>query len=244
MRLYGLIGFPLTHSFSKKYFDDKFLREGLRDCSFENFPLKNIEEVKELLTAHANLKGFAVTIPYKKKIIRLLDEGTKDVRQMVACNCVKLKNGKLYGHNTDIIGFERSFTRHLQTHHNKALILGTGGGAEAVAYVFRKLQISYLMVSRGTDDKNAISYQSIDRSLLEEHTILVNCTPVGTFPDIDQSPPIPYEYIGPHHYLFDLVYNPAETDFMKKGRTNGATVINGYEMLVVQAEENWKIWNG
>jgi shikimate dehydrogenase len=184
-----------------------------------------------------------VTIPYKKKIIRLLDEGSRDVRQAVACNCVKLRNGKLYGHNTDVIGFEKSFTRHLLSHHNKALILGTGGGAEAVAFVFRKLQIDYVMVSRGNDQKNTISYSSLDRSILEAHTIVVNCTPVGTYPDVDECPPIPYQYIGPQHYLFDLVYNPSTTKFLEQGKAKGATVVNGYEMLVLQAEENWRIWN-
>jgi shikimate dehydrogenase len=244
MRLFGLIGSPLTHSFSKQYFDEKFLREGIRDVAFENFPLKNIEEVKQLITGHPNLEGFAVTIPYKKKIIRFLDEGTDAVRQMVACNCVKIRNGKLAGYNTDVTGFELSFKKRLQPHHTRALILGTGGAADAVAFVLRKLGIEYLFVSRSKEIKpNTISYKALAAALLEDHTVIVNCTPVGTYPKVDEYPHIPYQYITPKHYLFDLVYNPAETRFLQEGEAQGAITCNGYEMLEIQAEENWRIWN-
>lgn len=244
MREYGLIGFPLTHSFSKLYFEEKFSREGLTDCTFHNFPLKNIEDVKQMIVDHPGLKGFAVTIPYKKKIIRFLDEGTDAVKQMVACNCVKIENGKLKGFNTDVIGFERSFLKLKQPHHRKALILGTGGAADAVAYVFRKLEIDYLFVSRSKELRPfTISYKALAESLFYDHTIIVNCTPVGTYPNNDEYPLIPYQYITPEHYLYDLVYNPANTGFLKKGAEQGATVCNGYEMLCLQAEENWKIWN-
>jgi len=245
MKLYGLIGFPLNHSFSKNYFDEKFRQEGLHDCVFENFPLKNIDEVKQLIADHPTLEGFAVTIPYKKKIIRFLDEGTDAVRQMVACNCVKIEKGKLKGFNTDVTGFKKSFTKHLAAHHTKALILGTGGGADAVAYVLRKLDMDYLFVSRNAAIRSkTISYKAMAETLLQDHTVIINCTPVGTYPEVDAYPEIPYHYITPKHYLFDLVYNPAETMFLKKGASQGATICNGYEMLVVQAEENWKIWNG
>jgi len=244
MRLFGLIGFPLAHSFSRKYFDEKFLSQGLHDCAFENFPLRNIEEVKQLIVDHPNLEGFAVTIPYKKKIIRFLDEGTDAVRQMVACNCVKIENGKLKGFNTDVIGFEISFTKHLQPHHTKALILGTGGSADAIAYVLRKLNIEYLFVSRSKEIKpKTISYKALAEALFQDHTIIINCTPVGTYPAIDEYPKIPYDYITPQHYLFDLVYNPAITIFLDKGKQQGAAICNGYEMLVEQAEANWRIWN-
>jgi shikimate dehydrogenase len=244
MRLFGLIGFPLTHSFSKKYFDEKFLKEGLTDCAFQNFPLKNIEEVRPLLSAHPNLEGLAVTIPYKKKIIRFLDEGTDEVLQMIACNCVKIEQGKLKGFNTDVVGFERSFKKKLQPHHTKALILGTGGGAEAVAFVMRKLGIDYLFVSRSKEIRpKTISYKGLAAALLEDHTIIINCTPIGTFPKSEEYPGIPYRYITPQHYLFDLVYNPSTTKFLEKGAEAGATVCNGYEMLEIQAEENWRIWN-
>jgi shikimate dehydrogenase len=243
MRLFGLIGFPLTHSFSKQYFEDKFLREGITDVAFENFPLKNIEEVKQLIAGHPNLEGFAVTIPYKKKIIRFLDEGTDAVRQMVACNCVKIRNGKLAGYNTDVTGFERSFKKHLQPHHTRALILGTGGAADAVAFVLRKLDIEYLFVSRSKEIKpKTISYKALAAALLEDHTIIINCTPIGTYPKIDEFPNIPYQHITQKHYLFDLVYNPAETKFLQKGKSQGAITCNGYAMLEIQAEENWRIW--
>lgn len=244
MRLFGLIGLPLTHSFSKKYFDEKFLKEGIANCAFQHFPLKNIEEVKQLIADNPNLEGFAVTIPYKKKIIRFLDEGTDAVRQMVACNCVKIEKGKLKGFNTDVTGFKKSFSKHLQPHHSKALILGTGGGAEAVAYVLRKLDMDYLFVSRSKEIKpKTISYKALAEVLLQDHTVIINCTPVGTYPNVEEFPKIPYHYITPQHYLFDLVYNPAETIFLKKGAEQGATICNGYEMLVIQAEENWRIWN-
>lgn len=244
MRLFGLIGFPLTHSFSKKYFEDKFCREGLNDCAFENFPLKNIEEIKQVIADHPNLKGFAVTIPYKKKIIRFLDEGTDAVRQMVACNCVKIENGKLKGYNTDVIGFEKSFKKNVQPHHTKALILGTGGGADAVAYVLNNLGMEYLFVSRNNEIRpKTISYKALAAALLEDHTVIINCTPLGTYPKVDECPNIPYEYLTPKHYLFDLVYNPAKTKFLEKGEEQGAIICNGYEMLEIQAEENWRIWN-
>ena len=244
MRLFGLIGLPLTHSFSKKYFDEKFLAEGLNDCAFENFPLKNIEEIRQVMADHPNLEGFAVTIPYKKKIIRFLDEGTDAVRQMVACNCVKIDDGKLKGFNTDVTGFERSFTKHLQPHHTKALILGTGGGADAVAFVLQKMKIEYLFVSRSKEIRpKTISYKALASALLEDHTVIINCTPVGTYPKVDEFPNIPYQHITPRHYLYDLVYNPAKTKFLEKGAEQGATICNGYEMLAIQAEENWRIWN-
>lgn len=244
MRLFGLIGFPLTHSFSKKFFDRKFREEGLSNCTFDNFPLKSIDEITRVIAEHPNLEGFAVTIPYKKKIIRFLDEGTDEVRQMVACNCVKIDNGKLKGYNTDVTGFEKAFTRHLGSHHRKALILGTGGGAEAVAFVLRKLGIEYLFVSRKNELRpRTISYKALAAALMEDHTAIINCTPVGMYPNPDDYPKIPYQYVGTQHYLFDLVYNPATTKFLEKGAEQGAVISNGYEMLEIQAEENWRIWN-
>lgn len=244
MRLFGLIGYPLEHSFSKKYFEEKFAREGIRECAFENFPLKNVEEVKQVIADHPNLRGFAVTIPYKKKIIRFLDEGTEAVREMVACNCVKIEKGKLKGFNTDVTGFEKSFIKQLQPHHTKALILGTGGASDAVAWVLRKLGIEYLFVSRSREIRpGTISYKALAAALLEDHKVIVNCTPLGTWPNTEEFPPIPYEYLTPEHYLFDLVYNPGQTKFLEKGAAQGAATCNGKEMLELQAEENWRIWN-
>jgi len=244
MRLFGLIGFPLTHSFSKQFFDNKFRSEGLSDCAFTNFPLKNIEEIKQVMADHPNLEGFAVTIPYKKKIIRFLDEGTEPVRQMVACNCVKIVEGKLKGYNTDVTGFEISFRKKLQPHHTKALILGTGGAAESIAFVLRKMGIEYLFVSRNKELKaKTISYKALNASLMQDHTLLINCTPVGMYPKVDEYPGVPYQHLSSKHYLYDLVYNPAKTKFLEKGEEQGAITCNGYEMLTIQAEENWKIWN-
>lgn len=243
MKLYGLIGFPLTHSFSKKYFDEKFTREGIADCRFENFPLKQIDELKQLLQNKA-LQGFAVTIPYKKKIIRFLDEGTDAVKEMVSCNCVKIIDGRLKGYNTDVSGFEQSFKKHLQAHHTKALILGTGGASDAVAFVLRKLGIEYLLVTRGEKKaNNMLQYAELNKDIITAYNLIINCTPLGTYPKDDEYPPISYQHLTPQHYLFDLVYNPEKTVFLAKGEERGAFVKNGYEMLVVQAEENWKIWN-
>jgi len=244
MRAYGLIGYPLSHSFSKRYFDEKFKAAGWEDCVFYNFPISTIDEIKQVLADHPHLKGFAVTIPYKKKIIRFLDEGTDAVKQMVACNCVKIIDGRLYGYNTDVTGFEQSFIKQLQPHHTHALILGTGGAAESVAYVLRYLGISYFFVSRNKENKaGTISYKSLDEDIMARHTIVINASPVGTFPNSDEFPDIPYEYLTPQHYLFDLVYNPPQTRFLLKGMARGAITCNGYEMLTIQAEENWIIWN-
>ncbi len=242
MRLFGLIGFPLTHSFSKQYFDKKFSDEGIKDCAFENFPIKEIEEVKQLLD-NEQLRGFAVTIPYKKKIIRFLDEGTDTVKQMVACNCVKLVSGKLKGYNTDVIGFDHSFKKLLQPHHRKALILGTGGAASAAEFVLHSLGIEYVAVSRTPGKKHSIAYSEITKEIIQEYNVIINCTPLGTYPKVEECPGIPYQFITPRHYLFDMVYNPEETVFLKKGKEQGAIIKNGYEMLTIQAEENWKIWN-
>lgn len=244
MKLYGLIGFPLTHSFSKQYFEKKFGEAGITDCRFENFPLKSIDEVRQLVHDHPNLKGFAVTIPYKKKIIRFLDEGTEEVKQMVACNCVRIHNGRLMGYNTDVTGFRHSFTRLLKPHHRRALILGTGGASDAIAFVLEKLGMDYLFVSRDPGLRpRTISYKGLSEMLMTDYNVVINCSPVGTHPHEDEAPVIPYHYITPDHYLFDLVYNPAQTTFLKNGAMNGATTMNGLDMLAIQAEENWKIWN-
>lgn len=243
MHKLGIIGFPLTHSFSKQYFDEKFGKEQIAGWQFERFPLEKIEQISDLLQDQS-LKGFCVTIPYKKKIIHYLYDATDAVKQMVACNCVKIADGKLYGYNTDVIGFEQSFVKQLQPHHNKALILGTGGAAHAVAYALKHLGIEYLFVSRDKIGKQkTIAYFDLTEALFNEFTIIINATPVGSFPDVDAYPNIPYQYITVKHYLFDVIYNPSLTAFLQKGKEQGAVIQNGYEMLVIQAEENWKIWS-
>lgn len=240
MRRFGLIGFPLSHSFSKKYFTEKFARENI-DAAFDNYSLENLDTLKETMAAN-HIKGFAITIPHKKNVIPFLDHADATVLEMNACNCVRISNGKWYGFNTDVLGFEQSFVPLLQAQHSKALVLGTGGAAAAVQFVLKKLGISFTNVSRTKKD-NALIYEEVDEAVLYEHTIIINCTPTGTFPKVEEAPSLPYEFITSSHYLYDLIYNPGETLFLKRGRENGATVKNGYEMLVLQAEENWKIWN-
>lgn len=241
MQLFGLIGFPLGHSFSKKYFTEKFEREGITGCVFQNFELENIQQLNQkVLEPNPNLKGFAITIPYKKEILPFLYDTS--ALPLAACNCVKIVEGKLIGYNTDVLGFEQSLRQYLKPYHTPALVLGTGGAAEAVWYVLESLKIPYLQVSRSSQNGN-ITYQEITKDLVFQHKLIINCTPLGTSPNVQAKPNIPYDGIGPDHYLFDLVYNPAETAFLKEGLQRGATLKNGEDMLKIQAEANWEIWN-
>jgi shikimate dehydrogenase len=242
MNTFGLIGRPLSHSFSKQYFDNMFKEKGLKNVCFINYELEEIEDLLPIISNNENIVGFAVTIPYKQKIMKFLDEYDKVVGNINSCNCVLIKNRKLIGYNTDVIGFEKSFTPHLQKHHKQALILGNGGVAQSVKWVLRHLHIHYTVVTRD-EYKNSISYNSISKNIIEQHQIIINTTPLGTFPYVDECPNIPYQYITTQHYLFDVVYNPQLTTFMQKGLQQNAFVKNGYEMLCQQAEENWKIWN-
>ncbi len=242
MKLYGLIGNPLTHSLSKKYFDEKFKKENLLSYQFQNFALKHIEQITEIVQNNSSLYGFAITIPYKQAIIPFLHFASDEVQKIQACNCVKIIDGQLYGYNTDIIGFEKSFTELLQPQHNKALILGTGGAAKAVQFVLKKLGISFLNVSRKIINETTITYQQINQQLLEEYTIIINTTPLGTFPNTNECPDIPYQLLTANHYLFDLVYNPPLTKFLQLGQHHKSIIKNGSDMLTIQAEENWKIW--
>lgn len=243
MKTYGLIGYPLTHSFSKKYFTEKFASEGLTDHVYENFPLTSIEEVVQVFNNNPSLIGLNITIPYKEKIITYLDESTEVVRETGACNCIKIIGGKKVGYNTDVIGFGISLDAKLQSTHRKALILGTGGAAKAVAYALKQRSISYLFVSRSPNGKDVIGYDQIDHSILNEHTLVINTTPIGMYPNVDQAPPIPYQLLGADHYLFDLVYNPVKTLFLHKGEQAGAVIENGAAMLKIQANASWEIWN-
>jgi shikimate dehydrogenase len=244
MREYGLIGYPLSHSFSQKYFTDKFLREGIEDAVFRAFSIPSISDLQGILKSCPALKGFAITIPYKKSILPFLTNASDAVLQMGACNCVKIEGDLLFGHNTDVGGFEKSFIKHLQKHHTKALILGTGGAAAAVEYTLRKLQIGYSFVSRTANhERNILGYEDLTPETIHQYTVIINCTPLGTYPKTDEAPPIPYALLTPIHYLFDLVYNPPLTKFLQLGHEKGTAIQNGYEMLVTQAEENWKIWN-
>lgn len=243
MRLFGLIGYPLTHSFSRKYFTEKFEREGLVDCRYELFPIPAIADFREILAHYPSLEGLNVTIPYKKSVLSFLDDASSIPGELGACNCIRIKKEKLQGFNTDIIGFERSFCRKLRGHHTHALILGTGGAAQAVSYVLRKLGIHFVVVSRDPQGHGQVGYGMLNEEMISKHKVIINTTPLGTFPGVQEKPAIPYAAIGPEHYLFDLVYNPSQTQFLKEGIERGATTENGLEMLAIQAEESWRIWN-
>lgn len=239
---YGLIGFPLTHSFSKKYFTEKFERESIADHAYELFPIQDISALPGVLTAEPELKGLNVTIPYKEQVIAFLDEQSAVVKEIQACNCIRIVEGKLIGYNTDVIGFEKTLERKLLPHHNRALVLGTGGAAKAVHYVLRNKGIEYLEVSR-TPKEGCLTYSEITKETLSAFTLIINTTPLGMFPNVDQAPDLPYEALTEKHYLYDLVYNPSKTKFLQEGEERGAVIENGADMLVIQADASWDIWN-
>jgi shikimate dehydrogenase len=242
MRHFGLIGYPLSHSFSKKYFTEKFAKEGWNDCLYENHAIATVDALPGLLKDNPLLEGINVTIPYKEQVIPFLFHQSEVVKAIQACNCIQIQNGKLTGYNTDVTGFELSLAPGLNNTHRQALILGTGGAAKAVEYVFSKMGIQYRYVSR-KNSPGSLSYDDITPALLASFTLIINTTPLGMYPHTAECPPIPYQALGSRHYLFDLVYNPEKTLFLQKGEAQGATVKNGQDMLVIQAEESWHIWN-
>jgi shikimate dehydrogenase len=242
MRKFGLIGYPLTHSFSQRFFTEKFERERIADCVYTNYSIPSTVFFSAIF-AEAELCGLNVTIPYKQQVLPFLDGLSPVVEAIGACNCIRISEGRRFGHNTDVVGFEQSLVKKLAGHHVRALVLGTGGAAKAVEWVLRRLGISYLSVSREGRSDGVIGYADIDERLLASYTLIVNTTPLGTYPDVAVCPPLPYAALTPRHYLFDLVYNPEKTLFLEKGEAHGALVENGYEMLVLQAEESWRIWN-
>ncbi len=242
MRQFGLIGFPLSHSFSKGYFANRFLTENILDAHYENYPIESIDLFADLWKNNPALKGLNVTIPYKKLVIPFLQYPSSVVQSIQACNCIQLHQGALYGYNTDVIGFEQSLLPYLQPHHQKALIFGTGGAAAAVEWVLKKLGIAYQLVSR-TASEGCITYASLTPEVIADHTLLIHTSPIGMFPNIEEAPDLPYEAITSKHHLYDLVYNPAVTKFLEKGAAQGATTQNGLEMLHLQADASWKIWN-
>ncbi len=246
MRLYGLIGYPLGHSFSKQYFTEKFLREGLTDCFFEAFPIRSIKELPLLIKNNPFLNGLSVTIPYKEQVLSFVDGFSDEVRFIGATNSIKISpEGKLTAYNTDIIGFEQSFRLELRPSHLKALVLGTGGASKAVQFVLQKMGIPFLLVSRNPDSgkERVIAYSALDENIMREFKIIINCTPVGMAPKENECPDIPYHWLTPEHYLYDLVYKPGKTLFLGRGESAGAVVKNGFDMLIIQAEASWKIWN-
>jgi shikimate dehydrogenase len=242
MKLFGLVGHTLSHSFSKDYFAKKFLAENITDCKYENFELKRIEKLPQLIADHPELQGLNITIPYKESVIPYINVLDEIVDEIGACNCIHLQNNKLYGFNTDVKGFKRSIQNKLKPHHKKALVLGTGGSSKAVQFALRLLDIEHCTVSRHPKLQQ-IGYEEVGDQMMEDYKIIINTTPLGMFPNVDDDPPIPYEYITPDHLLYDLIYNPAKTRFLQQGEFHGAEICNGYEMLTMQAEESWKIWN-
>lgn len=243
MRVYGLIGYPLTHSFSPEFFKAKFEREGVQHAVYHAFPLTSIDALPALLDAQPNLFGLNVTIPYKEQVLPFLHARDAVVETVGACNCIHIKDGSLIGYNTDVIGFRESLRPHLLSQHQSALILGTGGAAKAVAYALQQLNINYRFVS-SQQKEGALPYVDISPSILASHTVIINTTPLGMFPHTAEKPVLPYHLLNASHLLYDLIYNPSETAFMKAGIKQGATAVNGLAMLQLQAEESWKIWNG
>ena len=243
MRYFGLIGYPLSHSFSKAYFNQKFEQEGI-PAQYENYPIPSIEEFPELLRRHPSLEGINVTIPYKEAVLPYLQSVSEVVGKTGACNCIRIRNGRLEGFNTDVLGFEKSLLKSLQPRHDRALVLGTGGASKAVQFVLDKLRIPFTVISRSADPAAGIlSYAELNTELQHNSRLWINTTPLGMHPNIDSCPPLDYAQLGSDHYLYDLVYNPAETLFLKKGKERGAITENGHDMLLIQAEEGWKIWN-
>ncbi len=243
MRQFGLIGYPLGHSFSKGYFTRKFELEGIADTIYKNFEIDHIELFPQLLKEQPYLVGLNVTIPYKQAIIPYLDDIDFSALMIRAINTIQFKNGKTRGFNTDYIGFRDSIKSLLRPHHTKALVLGTGGSSKAVVFALTQMGIEVQAVSR-TPSEVQVGYADIDEKFIADHTIIVNTTPLGMAPKIDTAPSLPYQYLTSQHLLFDLVYNPSETLFLRKGKEQGAIVKNGQEMLELQAEAAWKIWNG
>jgi len=241
---YGLIGKDISYSFSERYFNEKFNELNLDNCAYQNFDIDTIKIFPKIIQKTKNLRGLNVTIPYKEEVLNYLDEIDKEADDIGAVNTIKiLKNGKLKGFNTDIYGFNRSITKQLKEHHQKALILGTGGASKAVIFALKKMNVEVLSVSRNPTKSDEISYGDISESIINECTIIVNCSPVGTHPNTEECPNIPYQYITSRHLMFDLIYNPSRTLFLKKGLEKGSTICNGLEMLELQAENAWEIWN-
>lgn len=245
MDKYGLIGYPLGHSFSKTYFNQKFAAEKI-DAEYVNFEIPDVKELRNVLKENPNLKGLNVTLPYKTQVISLLDEMDEDARLIGAVNVIKFTKGlfgktKLKGYNSDIIGFKQSIEPLLNESHRKALILGTGGASKAVFQGLKQVGIASTLVSR-TPGESGITYNEITAKTIEQYTVIVNTTPVGMYPNIEECPAIPYDLLTPKHLLYDLLYNPDETLFMKKGKEKGTVVKNGLEMLLLQAFAAWEIW--
>lgn len=243
MKYLGLIGYPLGHSFSKKYFSEKFENQGLTHLwQYDLYPIETADKIEEIIENNPNIVGLNVTIPHKETVIPFLDSLDEDAANIGAVNCIRIENGHKRGYNTDFMGFESSLLALLGSEKiDNALILGTGGAAKAVAYVLKRLNISYKYVSRKAAE--GLTYADLTQEVLAKNRLIINATPLGTTPNVDNMPDVNMDYIGNQHFLYDLVYNPLETRFLREGKNNGAKTMNGLEMLHGQAEAAWKIWN-
>jgi len=246
MKKYGLLGYPLTHSFSKRYFTERFEKENI-ESTYDNFEIDSITKFPDVVKNNPEVIGFNVTIPYKEQVIPYLDDLNDSAREIQAVNTIRVsrtENGiHLKGFNTDTYGFETSLKPFLKEHHKKALILGTGGASKALKYVLNKLGIEYISASIEELKENEIRYEDINEQMMAERLLIINATPLGTYPKVDTFANIPYEFITDKHLLFDLVYNPEVTQFLAKGKEKGASIKNGYEMLLLQAQRSYEIWN-
>lgn len=244
MRRFALIGYPLSHSFSKRFFTEKFKKENIPDCQYDLFPLEDIDQLPKLLHHYPDLVGLNVTIPYKEAVLPFLDAIEVNAKSIGAVNTIKIRNGFLTGYNTDVYGFENSLKKLIGQDKPvaHALILGTGGASKAILYVLKKLNIEFDLVSRSKKE-GQITYSDLSQTMIKHTDLIINTTPLGTYPNIDACPAIPYQFINPKTYIFDLVYNPPETLFMTRAKANGAIAKNGQEMLELQALRAWEIWN-
>lgn len=243
-KLFGLLGRDISYSFSRGYFTKKFTALNLEHHSYVNFDIPKIEDFPSIIENNKSIKGINVTIPYKEEVMAYLDKIDKTAKEIGAVNTIKItKRGNLKGYNSDVVGFEKSIVPLLEKHHKKALILGTGGASKAIAYALKLNNIKYKFVSRKPKTKKQISYNDLSQEIIQDYTIIVNSTPLGTSPDVDKCPAIPYQFITSKHLLYDLIYNPEISKFLANGKANGAKIKNGYEMLELQAEESWRIWN-
>ncbi|MEP2937159.1 MAG: shikimate dehydrogenase [Gilvibacter sp.] len=242
MATYGLIGKNIEYSFSKEFFARKFELESLAH-HYKNFDLPDIAAVKSLLSNNKSVSGFNVTIPYKEEVLSLLDKVDREAKKIGAVNTIKVTNsGQLIGYNTDNYGFAKALVEHFPLSQKQALILGTGGASKAIAYVLKALEIKFKFVSRNPEE-GQLGYEQLSKRIIEEQGLIINCTPLGTYPEIDESPNIPYRYLTDKQLLFDLVYNPEVSEFLKSGKCQGSRITNGKQMLVFQAQKSWKIWN-
>ena len=246
MRKFGLIGYPLGHSFSKQYFSEKFIRENIVDCSYENYPLESLGKFPDLISADPEICGLNVTIPYKTEILKYIDETESGIEEIGAVNVLKIKrienSIKVYGYNSDVTGIRESVTPYLKDNIKKALIFGTGGASRAVRYVLAEMGLEITLVSR-SEKQACITYGQISPEIIQQADIVINTTPLGMYPDINTAPDIDYSLLNEKHILFDLVYNPEMTRFLKMGQERGCRIITGMLMLISQAERSWEIWN-